>query len=96
MRKIEKAMCAAVKRMENLNCGNTKVVVVGGCLAHVYLHNNLIAVVDNSLHGKFTLAGWNTTTTRSMLNALGVGVCQRNHVAVYDGVEISSHNLYEF
>lgn len=59
MRKVEEGMKAAVKGLRNWACGNTMVKVVG-CVAHVYLFGNLIAVLNPELHGQVTLAGYDT------------------------------------
>lgn len=88
MRKIEKEMLAAVEQVKNYANGNTTVRVAKNEI-RVYLHSNLI--YKETAEGRFfTLAGWNTPTTRSRLNALGIDVRQKNFTAVYDGVEISS------
>ena len=96
MRKIEKAMCAAVKERRNWQSGNTRVEVKdGGNLVKVYLWDNLIYTecLEDGVK-RFTLAGWNTNTTRSRLNALGVGVTQRNWLPYYNGHEICSDAWY--
>lgn len=73
MRKIERAMVAAIKAGKNRKDGNTEVVhfayegVPDGC--HVYLHGHRIAERHNNTW-RFSLAGWNTPTTRSRLSAL--------------------------
>ena len=71
MRKIEEAMCAAVKARTNWASGNTTVKNAGNGLMFVYLFDNLIATISGTV-GSFTLAGWNTKATRSRLRALGV------------------------
>jgi len=82
MRKIEKAMCEAVQMRTNWSESNTIVKVFGDEVT-VYLHGNAIyRVVDGVQY--FTLAGWNTPTTRSRLHALGVGVTQKNFQPVYN------------
>jgi hypothetical protein len=78
MRVIEKQMIEAIKAGKNWLNGNTRVrhdPVVGGCEVEVYLHGNLIAKrffrgEDKPGEWQITLAGWNTPTTRSRLNAL--------------------------
>ena len=72
MRQIEKAMCAAVEARFNLACSNTK-VKVNDNKVEVYLHGNLIYKRQGG-GASFTLAGWNSNTTRSRLRALGVSV----------------------
>ena len=93
MRQIEEQMVAAIKARKNFKSGNTEVTMtrneyLGTCTAMVYLHDNLIA--------KITLAGWNTNTTRSRLNAFGVGVSQCNWAPYHNGKDISSTDWYTF
>ena len=93
MRKIEEAMCAAVKERRDWKSGNTEVVNAYWCV-NVYLHGNLIyrEYLDGTV--EFTLAGWNTVTTRSRLNALGIEVRQKNFNAIYNGEEINESKWY--
>lgn len=105
MRKIEEAMCAAVKERRNWRCDNTEVLVTNnGNVINVYLHGNNI--YSNTYGEKrFTLAGWNTMVTRSRLHALGVKVYGKVHYgrsnkgagnrAMYKGNEIDSDIWYE-
>ena len=99
MRKIEKRMLAAVCNGVSMACGNTRVECVNG-VSHVYLHGNCIAIVNQNMYGQFCLAGWNSNTTRSRLNALGVGVRSHNFTPqVQRGgkwVDISTREWYEF
>jgi hypothetical protein len=76
MRVIEKQMIEAIQTIRKNKAssnkwasGNTEVVRKLYSPIEVRLHGNLIACLyDNEL--KITLAGWNTPTTRSRLNAL--------------------------
>ena len=83
MRKIEEEMVRAIARGSNLHKGNTSVEVDDGVpgMCTVRLHGNMIASVPigfgNSM--QFTLAGWNTPTTRSRVNAL-IGQYVNNYV----------------
>ena len=104
MRKIEEQMVAAIKARKNFKSGNTEVTMtrneyLGTCTAMVYLHDNLIAKIlfkpENAV-AQFTLASWNTNTTRSRLNALGVGVSQCNWAPYHNGKAISSTDWYTF
>lgn len=79
MRKIERDMIAAIKSGKDWRCDNTSVThdpVVGGVEIEVRLHGNLIAkrYMDDmhaeTYHWEYTLAGWNTPTTRSRISAL--------------------------
>ena len=86
MRAIEQKMCQAVYFGENMCVNNTRVENKDGEIT-VYLHGNAIyRVVDGVRY--FSLAGWNTPTTRSRLNALGCNVSQRNFQAMHDGQPI--------
>ena len=104
MRQIEKQMVAAIKERKNFKSGNTEVTMtrneyLGTCTAIVYLHDNLIAKISfgpENVVAQFTLAGWNKNTTRSRLNALGVGVYQCNWAPYHNGKAISSTDWYTF
>lgn len=93
MRKIEKAMCEAVNARMNWSCGNTQVKMLNGDLI-VSLHGNeIFCIVDGVKY--FSLAGWNTPTTRSRLHAFGVGVTQKNFKPVYNGKVIEDNVWYQ-
>jgi hypothetical protein len=92
MKKIENEMRFAVRIGRNFRSGNT-VVTNDETGVKVYLHGNCIWAKYNGT-ARFTLAGWNTPTTRSRLNALGVDVRQKNYEAVYNGQPISSCQWY--
>lgn len=104
MRQIEKKMVAAIKARKNFKSGNTEVTMtlnehLGKCTAMVYLHDNLIANISfgpENVVAQFTMAGWNTNTTRSRLNALGVGISQCNWAPYHNGKAISSKGWYTF
>ena len=97
MRRIEMAMRAAVEARFNWNCSNTEVKVEGNNVK-VYLHGNLIYKENIAGVASFTLAGWNSNTTRSRLRALGVSVrcCDYTPQMKVDGewVDISSNEWY--
>ena len=100
MRKIEEAMCAAVKERKYWKSGNTEVNVridtYGYTHVEVRLHGNMIWRYNEAEDmTEFTLAGWNTQTTRSRLNALGVGVATRSYAPFVDGMQIYSKEWYE-
>lgn len=69
MRVIERQMLRAIKEHRNWSSGNTRVEFVTPHAWRVTLHGNLIANGGHSAMS-FTLAGWNTPTTRSRVNAL--------------------------
>lgn len=104
MRQIEKKMVASIKARKNFKSGNTEVKMkrnehLGTCTAMVYLHANLIAKISfgpENVVAQFTMAGCNTNTTRSRLNALGVGVSQCNLAQYHNGEAISSKGWYTF
>lgn len=87
MRKIEQAMIAAIKAGKNWSLDNTRVTVAtredGAKITSVYLHGNLIAQTGKAGGWGFCLAGWNSVTSRSRINAIlrevapGYGVSNR-------------------
>ena len=86
MRKIEALMIQAVKNGRDWKSGNTSVDVTDHGII-VRLHGNKIAQVDHEARTVYvTDAGWQTTTTKSRLNALLRGVCNRGHVFQKDFV----------
>ena len=94
MRKIEKLMLNAVNNNQRFASGNTTVTIDSANNLFVYLFGNCIyKVIDGVKY--FTLAGYNTVTTRSRLNALNVDICQRNFTAYYNGVSINSDQWYK-
>ena len=68
MRKIETAMNNAIQGDTNWSQANTSVTHENGT-AFVYLHGNKIAEVDDVSVTVFD-GGWQTTTTKSRLNAI--------------------------
>ena len=104
MRKIEEQMVAAIKARKNFKSGNTEVKMTRNeylctCTAMVYLHGNIIANISfgpENVVAQFTMAGWNTNTTRSRLNAFGVGISQCNWAPYHNGKAISSKGWYTF
>ena len=78
MRVIEAKMIAAVLTGSSMKSGNTEVTTRtredGARITTVYLHGNMIAQNGTTAGWGFRLAGWNTPTTRSRLNALLQGL----------------------
>lgn len=77
-------MNAAIQSNTNWSSGNTQVVTNMG-VSTVYLHGNKIAMVDEDSMTIYD-GGWQSTTTKSRLNALcdyfcvaGEGVFQKNY-----------------
>lgn len=102
MRKIEKEMLSAVRNARNWSKDNTSVKVERLEFVvniSVYLFGNEIYKEIRSNDGSralahFTLAGWNTVTTRSRLNALGVGVFQNDWKPYFNGIELNNNRWY--
>jgi len=86
MRKIEADMIQAIKSHKSWKSGNTQVQISPkDNSAHVYLFGNLIAT-ECSRGWMICDCGWQTTTTKSRLNALlsalfdrPVSISQRNN-----------------
>jgi hypothetical protein len=86
MRKIETQMIAAVQNNQNWQSANTSVHFdAESGVSIVRLHGNKIAEIDEDSMTIFD-GGWQTTTTKSRLNALcdafcvaGEGVFQKNY-----------------
>jgi hypothetical protein len=70
MRKLELDMVAAIIDRKNKNLGNTTVRCNDLGTVEVRLHGNLIFKMGPMLGAYITLAGWNTPTTRSRINAI--------------------------
>ena len=82
MRKIEAQMCAAVQSNKDWQSANTSVHFDPETgVSVVRLHGNKIAEVDDTSMTIFD-GGWQTTTTKSRLNALINRFCN----GVTDGV----------
>lgn len=98
MRKIEENMKAAVFTMKNWQQDNTQVKVYtkgGFKVLDVYLHGNKIFEGWEDGRQFFTLAGWNTVTTKSRLRALGVNIRQKNgDVILNNSITIDENKWY--
>jgi hypothetical protein len=68
MRKIESQMNDAISNKVNWKSANTEVLYING-VSYVYLHRNKIAEVGDNFIRLFD-GGWQTTTTKSRLNAI--------------------------
>ena len=68
MRKIETQMCQAIQSNLDWKSGNTQVITIDG-VSFVYLHGNQIATIDEDSMTVYD-GGWQSTTTKSRLNAL--------------------------
>ena len=80
MRKIETQMNAAIHSNANWKLKNTEVITTDG-VSEVRLHGNLIAKVGDDFVTVFD-GGWQSTTTKSRLNAIINEFCN----AFTDGV----------
>mgnify|MGYP006237523261 FL=1 len=95
MRKIETQMNNAISEGTDWKTANTRVETVDG-VSFVYLHNNLIAEVDDDSM-KLYDGGWQSNTTKSRLNAIlsehgvtGESVFQKNFewfIRLWNGTE---------
>lgn len=91
MRKCESTIRSAALSGRSANIQNTVVSHSPSGEYTVYLHGNAIAHGRTGhLPASFCLAGWNSVTTRSRLNALGVRVSSRNWEPYYNGKPIDS------
>ena len=99
MRKIERLMNVAISESKDFKLDNTEVITLnnmGENVSFVYLHGNLIAMVDDK-GIKLYDGGWQSNTTKSRLNAIldehgipGEGVFQKNFnwfIRLYNGTE---------
>jgi len=87
MRKIEQKMIQAVRSRRDWQSSNTRVDVVGDGHIIVRLHGHPIAELIQEDHVLWVRdCGWQTTTTKSRLNALlrafcpGCGIYQKDWV----------------
>lgn len=88
MRKIEQKLLDAIRNNQPMHCGNTMYVLQTSepGVGLVALHGHNIAKIDTKTCRPiaFRLAGWNTPTTRSRLNAVATlgapRVCTRKGV----------------
>ena len=93
MRKIEQRMCEAVAASRTMRESNTEVEIFGGETT-VYLHGNAIYRVLGGVK-YFTLAGWDTSTTRSRLRALGVELTSKSGLRYHNGQRIEIDRWYQ-
>ena len=91
MREIEKKMVAAIRNGKNFNGNNTQVECQSNGNIYVYLFGNCIYKIVNG-KARFNLCGWNSVTTRSRLNALGVNVTSKDFTPHYNGKPISANS----
>lgn len=83
MRKVEKQIKEAWEAGKSLTVGNTR---TDGETIYLFGH----AIIHREQDGRirFTLAGWDTVTTRSRLKIIGAGVYHEKHVPKRNGREI--------
>lgn len=90
MKRIEEKMLDAIRGGYDWHEGNTAVEHLADNVVRVRLYGNLIAQADLVNGWRFSLAGYNTATTRSRLRALGCKVQLRNGKPMRDGIEWST------
>ena len=83
MRLIERLMINAIQHKLDWRKDNTEVLYSPSRdVSCVYLHNNLIATIDNNSVEIYD-GGWQSNTTKSRLNALINGLCDGYKCGVY-------------
>lgn len=94
VRKISELASEAFYNREKFKRTNTEVKVLPTGEVELRLWGNLIAFrkYDKTY---FTLAGWNTVTTRDRLEGIGVKISTRQGIAYYKGQPISDNCWYE-
>lgn len=93
MRKIEEEMVAAVRARRPWAKDNTEVRAWSDGEVVVLLHGSAI-YKEFKGRRQFNLQGWNTTTTRSRLRALGVPVSTKQGRAMLGADYITEDNWY--
>lgn len=93
-RKISELASKAFYNREKFKLSNTEVKVLPTGEVELRLWGNLI-VLKKYDKVYFTLAGWNTVTTRDRLKGIGVGITTRQGVAYYKEQPISDISWYE-
>lgn len=94
-RKIDKKIGLYFYNSKPIKDGNTVVSVDDKGNTEVRLHNNLIAVKNKNGDEKYSLAGYNSQTTRARLNGLGFNVVQRKGKLFVDDNEINANDWYD-
>lgn len=79
MKKIDDLTGTAFVNKKRFKLRNTKIEIVGG-KPYLYLHNNLIAKMNDNDEILINHCGWQTVTTRARLNSLP-GV----HIRIFKG-----------
>lgn len=101
MRQIDRDMLKAVCEHRNWSSGNTA-VVADKDYVQVILHGSIIYEC-RGVEEAFTLAGWDTLTTRNRLRALGANIFHKNG-KIYaskcksgaNAIEINKNDWYNF
>jgi hypothetical protein len=90
MRKVTEQIKKAFQQGKSLKAGNTR---TDG--QTVWLHGNAIVKRDADGLVRWSLAGWNTPTTRERVNGIAnAGVCQVNFEPILNGQEINSSDWF--
>ena len=94
MRKITKQAVESFTYGETFKSANTKVTFENG-ISKMFLHDNLIAVMDDSRNIEVSLAGWNTKVTRERLNGIpGFSIYTSQGQAYLNGNPIEDDKFY--
>jgi hypothetical protein len=96
-RKITLNATAAFYAGKEYHESNTSVDVDASGLVQMRLWGNTIAQYNkgDDRGVKFTLAGWNTNTTRERLRGLGINISTKRGKIYHDGREIDASGLYD-
>ena len=95
MGKIHDSIINAVKARKGFAQGSAAVVVSNNNVVSLSYEGNEIFRDYGHGHKQFTLAGWNTKTTRRYLNAVGVDVTSVKGQAVAYGCPIDKNEWYD-
>ena len=95
-RKISQQAANSFFAGKNFNSNNTEVNTYVGGLVELRLWGHTIALYNkyNNREIIFTLAGYNTTTIRERLRALGIDIRVKRGIAYYNDNEILNCQFY--
>lgn len=94
MGKVHEGVINAVKARKGFQEGSAAVIVTNNVVRMSYRGNEIFRDYGHG-HKQFTLAGWNTQTTRRYLNAVGVDVTSIKGQAVAYGCPIDKNLWYD-
>lgn len=95
-RKITQRAASAFFAGQNYHESNTEVNTYMGGLVELRLHGHTIALYGKygDRYIQFTLAGYNTQTTRERLRGLGININTRRGKIFWDNCEIMPDKFY--